>query len=517
MAYKRISVMDIYEILTRWHAGHNNTQISTSLSLDRKTVRHYIAIAQQAGLCRDHPLPTRQQVLKMLKGCVPVKSYGQPARDAFLPYKDEILALVGASIDPVKPKTAYEIICERYGVQASYSSFKRFMRPYLERASARTTCRFETEPGDEVQIDYGKMGRLFDPLLGRNRDVYAFIGTLSYSRFKFAEFTYKQDQRHFVASHIRMFEYFGGVPKRLLIDNLKAGVLKADIYLPRLNQAYREMADHYGCFIDPARPRHPQDKAKVERAVPVVREQFRKLKQLHPNLDIATGNRKIRFWCREINGLKVHGSTGLKPLEVFEDIEQAALTPLPLHHFEIATWKQARVHVDQYIQFEKAFYSVPTLYVGCQVWVRATEKLVELYDVDNHTLIKKHLRVPKGRQTDPQDFPENFRVMLDDEYVQTLLNRSAAIGPHFKQLIVAVLTPHAKLNYRRALALVNLRKKYYPEQLEQVAELALKHNVQAPKQLEHLLKNNNKEAQEAIFISEATRELVRDPTYFIKP
>jgi len=516
MAYKRISAMDIYQILSRWHSGYNNTEISAALNLDRKTVRHYIRLAEQAGLCRNQALPPKPQLLKRFHSFIPARTHAQPARETFSPYRDEIVAMVTASVDPVKPKTAYEIICERYDVTASYSSFKRFIRPHLERATVQTTCRFETDPGEEIQIDYGKMGRLFDPLLGRNRDLYAFIGALSYSRFKFSEFSYKQDQRNFVASHIRMFEFFGGVPKRLVIDNLKAGVLKADLYLPRLNRTYQELADHYGCFVDPARPHHPKDKGKVERIVPLVREQFRKLKRLHPNLDIATANRELRFWCRQTDGLRVHGSTGLKPLEVFQEVEKHVLAPLPVHHFQIATWKKARVHVDQYIQFEKAFYSVPSQYVGCEVWVRAAEKLVELYDCDNHTLIKKHLRAPKGRQTDPRDFPENFRLMLEEQPIQTLLGRAAVIGTHFRQLILGVLSPHAKLNYRRALALVNLGKKYYPEQLDEAARLALKYNIYTPKQFERLLKNNNTDAQESIFISDETRQLVRDPTYFIK-
>ena len=138
------------------------------------------------------------------------------------------------------------------------------------------------------------------------------------------------------------------------------------------------------------------------------------------------------------------------------------------------------------------------------------------YDTDNHTLIKKHLRTPKGRQTDPRDFPDNFRIMLEDEAIQTLLRRSGGIGAHFKQLVLAVLSPHAKLNYRRALALVNLRKKYHPDQLEAAATMALEHNIRAPKQLERLPKNNTTDEQETIFISDETRELVRDPTYFIK-
>ncbi len=516
MAYKRITAMDSYEIIRRWHSGQNNTQIGTAEGLDRKTVRAYIKRAQEVGLSQDSPLPSKAELLALLASVVPKKSHSQPARTTFEPFKDEIIALITAKVDPLKPKTAFEIISERHGIKASYSSFKRFVRSIAElRAPAKTTCRFETEPAEEIQIDYGKMGRLTDPLSGRNRDIFAFIATCSHSRFKYVEFSYKQDQRSFVSSHIRMFEYFGGVPKRLIIDNLKAGVLKPDLYEPKLNRAYQEMAEHYGVFIDPARPHHPKDKGKVERVVPTVREQFRKMKALNERLDISQANRQIRTWALETDGKRIHGTTGLKPREVFEEIEKPALSPLPTEQFEIAVWKQARVHVDQYIQFEKAFYSVPNQFVGCSLWVRGTEKLVQIYD-DDHQLIKTHLRSTQKRHTDPNDFPKNFQVMMQDHHVRSLIRRSEQVGEHFKQLIVAILTPHAKLNTRRAMAMLKLVDKYNQTQLEQAAKVAVIHKLYSPKQLETLIRRmQTPQTEEPILISEATQPFIREADYFI--
>lgn len=516
MAYKQMSAMDIYQIFSRWHSGYTISRISTALGIDRKTVRHYIHLAQQAGINRDGPLPEKDELLQTLDALVPRKKYAAPARQTFLPHKDEIVELITQQHDPVKSKTAYEVICELYDLTASYTSFRRFMQEYVPELqnNRATTCRFETAPGEEAQIDYGKMGRLFDPLTRRNRDVYAFISTLSYSRLKFVEFVYKQDQRSFVGSHVRMFEFFEGVLKRVVIDNLKAGVLKPDLYLPQFNHAYLEMAEHYGCFIDPARPSHPKDKGKVERAVPVVRELFRKLKALHPNLDIAQANRKGRTWCLETNGMKVHGTTGLKPFEVFQEVEKAELKPLPLHHFEIPTWKQAKVHVDQFIQFEKRFYSLPEKYVGQHVWIKATEKLVHIYC--ENTLLKKYLRTQSTRQFDPADFPENHRVMLDDKYIHSLIERGERIGPAFKELLLQVLTPHAKLNYRRAMALLRLRDRYAKEQLDEAAKVARTHKIHAPKQFKALIDRlSTSKDEQAIPISTETQELLREPDYFI--
>lgn len=516
MAFKQITEMDLYEIITRWHSGYNISQLSTLSGLDRKTIRQYVRRAKQAGLSSAKPLPEREDLLKLFTAVLPKRDFAQPARDSFTAFKEEIIALVTAAVDAVKPKTAYEIICERHGITASYSSFKRFIRTLPElRTPEKTTCALETEPGEEVQIDYGKMGRLVDPATGKNRDVYAFIAIASYSRLKFVHFVHKQDQRSFVASSIRMFEFYQGVPQRLVIDNLKAGVIKPDLYDPRLNRTFGEMAEHYGVFIDPARPRHPKDKAKVERAVQSVREQFRKLKALHPQLDIHQANRRIREWCRQTDGLRSHSTTGLKPLEAFEQFEKPKLKALPSAHFEIATWKSVRVHVDQYIQFERGFYSVPEPYVGKELWVRGTEKRVEIYN--DFTRIKTHIRTTAKRHTDPKDFPENVQVMMGDTHVQWLITQAAKVGCEFRQLIVDVLTPHAKLNTRKAQALIKLVDRYPAEHLNAAAHIACQHKYHLAKQLEAIIENTLSEKTEAgLPISEATEQFVRPADYFIK-
>lgn len=518
MAFKRIQVMDLYQLLSRWHAGYSVSALSRAFALDRKTVRQYLRLAEQAGLRKSHPLPEKTLLLAQLEAVLPAKKHEQPARSLFLLHQDEILALVNAAQDPLHPKTAYEVLCERYDLKASYTSFKRFVREHAQELGVSqapaTTCRFETEPGEELQIDYGKMGRLHDPLSGRERDVYAFIATLSYSRLKFVEFVYKQDQRHFVGSHLRMFEFFEGVPERVVIDNLKAGVLKADLYLPHFNPAYQELAEHYGCFIDPARPYHPKDKAKVERTVPVVREFFRKCKALDPHLELARANRHARTWCLETNGLKVHGTTGQKPFEVFQHTEKSTLKTLPLQPFETPTWKKAKVHVDQFLQFEKKTYSVPAAFVGKYLWVRASEKLIQIYDAQ--TLVKKYVRSAAGRQYEAQDFPHNFQLMLQSRDVQALLARAETIGPEFQQLLVQVLKPHAKLNYRRGLALLRFKEKFPCEQLNQAAAYATAHHIHTPKQFHALLLPAQSPQQELpLAMSAETQALVRTPDYFI--
>jgi len=513
--YQHFTALDIYDILQRWHRGYSLRQISRALGIDRKTIRRYLKLAAKAGVFREQPLPEKAELLPRLAASIPNNERPRPARDVFEPYRDEIRTLIDNPSDPLLPKTAFEVICTRHPdmARASYSTFKRFVREaeFASRPLA-STCRFETPAGEEAQLDYARMGLLMNPLTQKGRVVHAFIATLSFSRLKYVEFVFTQDQKSFVASHQRMFDFWGGVPKCFVIDNLKNGVLKPDLYDPRLNRLYQELAEHYGFFIDTARVRRPKDKGKVERTVPVVRELFRKLKALEGNPEIARANHLAQEWARWDNGMKVHGTTGLKPYEVFQELEKPMLLPLPEQPFEIATWKEAKVHADQFIQFEKKFYSLPEVYTGKSVWVRGTDKIVEIFD--DFERIRQY---PKSRQTrlfEPTDFPQNVQVMLGEHAIQSLLARAAAIGPEFKQLLLSVLVPHAKINYRRALGLLNFYPKYSAELLERAAPVAIINRIFVPQLFKRLLEKLAV-PQQVLPLSVETQELVRPAEYFI--
>jgi transposase len=506
--------MDIYEILSRWHTGYTISAIAAALSVDRKTVRRYVRAAEEGGLSRETPLLERDALLERIVPLVPVKERETPARSQFDPYRDEIIELVTRTTDPLKPKTAFEVICYRHDVEASYSSFKRFMRTLdAELTGTRTTFRIEVDPGDEIQVDYGSVGLLPDPEASRQRKVYAFIGTLSHSRYKFIEFVHTQDQKSFVTSHVRMFAFFAGVTKWVTIDNLKSGVLKPDRYDPELNPLYREMAEHYGIFVDPARVRKATDKGKVERVVPLARELFRKLKTLHPQAGIAELNRFALDWCRYQNGMTVHGTTGEKPAEVFFERERSALKPLPDVPFELATWKQVAVHPDQFIQFEKQTFTVPERFVGWTLWARGTKRFVQIFD-RNYRLIKRHVRTEKRRHVDWSDFPAHIQDMFDDKAVIRLLRRAERIGPGMGAYIRRVLEPHAKINLRKAQGMLGFADRYGNDAVEAAAIAALSKRRFQLDAFRRLLREPPEE-EEQIPISSETAAYIRPPGYFI--
>lgn len=515
--------MELYDIIRRWHDGATISAISRNLSRARKTIRGYIKLAKEAGISRDGPLPTQDELLRLLRPLLPDDTRARPAREQLEEHEEELRELITRTEDPLKAKTAFQVLQARYQVEASYSTFKRFVRAHRHAwglSAAKTTCRIEVPPGTEVQVDYARMGLLFDAQTGRRRVVYAFIGTLSYSRFKYVEFTFTQRQESFVGSHRRMFDHFGGVPRRINCDNLKSGVLKPDRYDPKLNPLFREMASHYGCFIDPARVARPKDKGKVERAVPPVRELFKRLKELcGEDMTLAEANAQACRWCLEEDGERIHGTTKEPPVARFQRDEEAALGALPEAPFEQARWKQVSVHADQYIQFEKAAYSVPARYVGERLWARGTERTVELFDLD-YQLVKAHVRTERTRQTDLADFPEAVQAALAP--TEVLLAEAADIGPQAVAYLEVLLqsagdgTSPTQQARRKARAVLTLAKTRRKASIERAAQEAIALEIFRYDDFIRLADylESEEEPERMPPISPATASLIRPASYF---
>jgi hypothetical protein len=520
VAFREIGIMDIWEVIRRWHDHHSISQIAQALGYDRKTVRRYIHFAQNTGLSRNGTLPPKEEVLRLLNGIEGVGGRAPQAQSLLDQYLAELVDLVNDPDLGLPPKLAFEALCERHALvgKVSYSSFKRFTLTHQATFyPQRLTCRIEVAPGSELQIDYGRVGTIYDSILKKRRALQLFIGTLAHSRHKYVELVFTQDQVSFVSSHVRMFEYFQGVPERISLDNLKAGVIKPDLYDPRINRAYQELAEYYHCFLDPCRVAHPKDKGKVERDVRTVRQAVRKILVLNPGASIGELNTLIKRWCIEEYGQKLHGTTHEKPYAVFTERERPLLKALPPDRFEIAEWKQATVHPDHFIQFKGKAYSVATAYIGKKVWIRATEHILQVFCDDR--LIKQHVKRNVYRHTDSADFPDNVRAVLDSGLHKHLLSRAEAITPHFHRLIRSLLEVHAFINLRKAQGLIAIAEREDRSLVNQAAAFILEHRLQVhPKAFRDLLaklrlRDNEKES---LPLSQETLSFVRDASYFIR-
>ncbi|MEM9193260.1 MAG: IS21 family transposase [Myxococcota bacterium] len=266
----------------------------------------------------------------------------------------------------------------------------------------------ETPAGEVAQVDFGYVGKLYDPTEGRFRRAWVFVMVLGFSRHLFARIVFDQKATTWLSLHVEAFEELGGAPLVLVPDNLKAAVIRAAFGVDSrtaLNRSYRELARHYGFKVDPTPPRAPEKKGKVESAVKYVRRNFFDTRKDERDIDVL--NSELDRWRHEIAGMRKHGSTGQRPLEHFEREERDALLELPAKRFEQVLWKDAKVHRDSHIALAGAYYSVPWRFVGRQVMVRATPRLVAIYADD--VRIATHERIRGGRRTIEDHLPEGRR------------------------------------------------------------------------------------------------------------
>ncbi|MFW6209619.1 MAG: hypothetical protein ACOC7X_13040 [Spirochaetota bacterium] len=279
-----MEIQSLRSIIRRYVDDQSVQEISLQEGFDRKTVRRYLTAVEEHGIKRGTELPDEQRLQEILELVLPANRRSRSKREQLESYKEELIALITGKRDdnepayPVKPKTAYRILRDKYGLDVSYETFKLYIREVKPHLSGKPApLPIEVPPGSETQLDYCSLGLFTDPETGNRRKTYAFLGKLSNSRYPFIEFCHSQDKQQFVESNVRMVEFFEGSTERIVIDNLKAGVLKPDLYEPVLNPAYQDFAEHYGTFIDTARVATPTDKAKVERLVQDARELFRYL------------------------------------------------------------------------------------------------------------------------------------------------------------------------------------------------------------------------------------------------
>lgn len=490
MGYRQMTITDLQEIFRRWHAGHSISSIKTATGTDRNTIRNYIRLFEIKGLWPHCDLPERQELVHTLHSVLPLKKRARGVRQLFEKHKEEIIELITRDKEPVKPKTAFFIIKEKYELPGSYETFKLWIREQeYSIKKQKAPLRIELAPGEETQIDYGKVGTYFDSVSQRNRSVYAFCAKLSASRLPFVEFVFSQDQESFVSSHIHMVEFYGGITKFLTIDNLKSGVIKPDLYEPKLNRAYFEFAEYYGTFINPCRVGKADDKGKVERSVPQARELFRRLKELHPSATLHELNTKARRLCREEYGMKKHGTTGIEPLLLFEQEEKAALLELPKHRFLVPVWKYPIVQPDRFFSFNGKYYAMPYSFRGTQVRVRKTNNTLQVFDT-THTLVRSYTITGKLFSSLPGDFPEDREAMMNGEYPQWILRKAGLYGPKAEELVATVLKPHAYINARRARGILTVLQKYQSEPFfNDICGKALQKRVHSPKQLTNMFES----------------------------
>src|SRR6266550_7076869 len=265
MARRTFTMVDVTEILQHWYAGRPKVEVARSLGVDAKTVRRYVVPAEAAGMAPGGPPVSEEQWRALARQWFPqVAGTGirQVSWRQIAVHHDRIAGLLGV----VPVSVIHQRLADEQGLTASVASVRRYVRAHFPagtRAEQVRMARPPGAPGAEAQVDYGYLGLWPDPSTGRRRRLWAFSMVLPYSRHLFVRPAVSMAQRAWTEAHVAAFEFFGGVPKKLTPDNLKAGVCKPDLYDPKINRGYAELASYYGCLVDPARACHPRDKPRV--------------------------------------------------------------------------------------------------------------------------------------------------------------------------------------------------------------------------------------------------------------
>jgi transposase len=474
MAFREVRVFEVREVLRVWLAGEGVRSIERLVGVDRKTVRRYVGAAESLGLVRDGG---EEQLTDVLVGMVveavwPHRTDGHGESWRLLAANhDQIAEWVEADLTAVK---IHELFGRR-GVVVPCRTVQRYVLEVCGRSRGRgpTVRVADGEPGDELQVDFGRMGLIFDRERDRNRVVHALIFTACFSRHCFVWLTHRQTTEAVIAGFEAAWVFFGGVFRTVIPDNMAAIVDDADALEPRLNQAFVEYAQARGFVVDPARVRRPQDKPRVERTVAFVRRSFFAGEVF---IDLADAQRRAEAWCATRAGLRVHGTTQARPAEVFATEEQPRLGPAPTEVYDLPIYATAKVHRDHHIEVARALYSVPGSLIGHRVEVRADRSLVRIFA--RGQLVKVHPRQPPGRRsTDPDDLPSHktaYALRDLDRLRRMAAGHGDAIGAYASALLEHPL-PWTKM--RQVYALLGLVKKWGAARVEVACASALDHEV----------------------------------------
>jgi len=467
-------------------------EIGNSCVIGSSTVSDYIKRAEAAGL--SWPLPADLDDTALENLLFPPKSNPDPP-------KRQMPSMEYLYKEKKKKSVTLQLLWHEYKEENpegyQYSQFCELYGNWV--AKLDVSLRQNHKAGEKLFIDYaGQTVPVIDASTGEIKDAQIFIATFGASNYTFAEATASQDLPSWIKSHVRAFNFFGGVPEILVPDNLKSGVTKPSRYEPDINPTYLDLAQHYDTTVIPARPAKPKDKAKAENAVLIVERWILAALRNHTFFSLGELNKAIAKKVPEFNNRKFQKINATRT-QLFETLDKPALKPLPKTPYEYAEWKKARVNVDYHIEVFKHYYSVPYQLIKNQVDVRITISTVEV--LFKNRRVASHVRsyVLGSFTTLTEHMPKSHQKYL--EWTPSrIINWAGKNGPQTKKLITNVLDSrvHPEQAYRSCLGIMRLAKHYSPERLEAACARAIIIKAYSYKSIKSILKNGL-DQQELLF------------------
>lgn len=478
-----------HSILTLAAHGWSHRRIARELDINRETVSRHLRVASSkpaipltGSACEPAanpaiPLTGSEPVSEskpaiVLTGCL---AAGRQSLCVPLQLVIESAVQTGLSAQRIYQ----DLICD-HAFTGGYHSVQRFVRQLLQTQPV-PFVRMEVEPGQEAQVDFGQGAWVM--VAGKRKRPHLFRIVLSHSRKGYGEVVWQQTTESFIRCLENAFRYFGGIPRTLIIDNLRAAVTRADWYDPELNAKVAEFCRHYGTVMLPTRPAMPRHKGKIEAGVKFAQNNALKGRSFE---SLAAQNLFLSEWECGVADTRIHGTTRQQVGKVFNEVERAKLLPLPAGLFPVFEEAPRMVHGDGYVELQRAYYSVPPEYVGRQVWVRWESRLLRVFN-QRREVIAIHARAEPGKfTTDPTHLHSPYRRIVQLS-LDHLLDRARLIGVHTGSWAKSMVQQRGPIGTRVLHGLLALASKHPTAALERASQKALHHGAWRLRDLRTLL------------------------------
>jgi len=502
--FLKVSLQEtIYNLYDR---GWSQRRIGRELRIDRETVGRYLRIRSNPAISTPGSAEeTDSKCTISTPGnggtCDSKPAISTPGttvgrKSQCEPFEQSILAKVEVGLSGQR---IYQDLVEENGFTGSYQAVKRFVGK-LRRTQPVRVWRMESQPGEEMQVDFGLGAPIEDGLGGKSRRSWVLRAVLSCSRKGYSEAVLRQDTETFLRVLENAIRSFGGVPLMLNIDNLKAAVLKADWFDPEMNPKLADFCRHYGMHVVPCRPWTPQHKGKVERGVGYVRNNALKGRRFKM---LAEENLHLQRWESGVADKRIHGTTCKQVAACFE-LERPHLQPLPPSLFPCYQEARRNVHRDSYVEVQKSYYEAPPEYIGRQVWVRWDSRCVRIYN-ERMEQVQIHTRIEPGkfsRCLGAGGFSAPVRISC-----KHWVSRAAVLGEQCGQWAQSAVDARGSEALRSIIALCGLINKHSAIALDAACGKALKSGTHRLKDIKRLI---GEQATQSDFGFAESHPLIRD-------
>ena len=463
-----------HSIATLAAHGWSHRRIARELGIHRETVGRHLRLAGS----KPAKVLTGSASDPAAKPAIPLTGCLAAGRQSLcVPWQAVIESAVQAGLSA--QRIYQDLICD-HAFTGGYQSVQRFVRQLLQTQPV-PFVRMEVAPGMEAQVDFGQGAWVL--VDGKRRRPHLFRIVLSHSRKGYSEVVWQQTTESFIRCLENAFRCFGGVPRTLVIDNLRAAVTRADWYDPELNAKVEEFCRHYGTVMLPTRPAMPRHKGKIEAGIKYGQENALKGRSFE---SLATQNLFLAEWESGVADTRIHGTTRQQVGKVFNAVERARLLPLPASLFPVFEEAPRTVHGDGYVELKRAYYSVPPEYVGRQVWVRWESRLLRVINQRREVIAVHALAEPGQFTTDPTHLHSPYRRVVQ-ESLDHLLDRARLIGVHTGSWAESMVQQRGLIATRVLHGLLALAQKHPVKALEAAAQQALHHGTWRLRDLRTLL------------------------------